>query len=605
VKDTSTIQWARNRGISAETSKRTKSHFAQPTNSEMGVPGDRVRLTDHEYDQLRRATQTHREELVIRLCGEVGLRAAEIERLRPAAVSGEGSQGRTRYFVTVDEGDGETRTAYMPAQVAHDFWQFIRSNAIDTEDRVVPVSERRIQMLIGEVGERAAAETGRPIFEQVTPSALRAYFARTLLVSNGIDARVVTAVGGWQSIDGLLHSFGKPTRAEIARAFEALETRSRDQRGWLPRIVTTLEAVDEELIAASTRTEINRRVVERLTDLYDAAWILDQDSAESAVSVRAHAGESPDRFSGPANSGLVRRAMQTGQAMVAPDDPGPNTTVEGRGMLGAVPIAHGETSYGALVVRADREDAFDKPERTALSALGRRIAFGITATERRLLLLGGTLLKLRFSYHDEGAPLVALSQAISCSLALDGAVPTAGQSLLCFVDISGATAEVALDAAAAIDGITDARLIQNYEDGGRLELVIQSSPVVLLSERGATITELSVQNGTASLVCEVTPDTDVRSLNDALMTQFSTIELRGKQEQSAKDGSQTTGDTLDETLTEKQRSVLEGAYHAGYFEWPRGSTAEDLAESMGVSAPTLHNHLRKAQQKLLEDLFEE
>ncbi len=571
----------------------------------MGTAGDRVQLTDHEYEQLRRATRTHREELVIRFCGEVGLRAAEIERLTPGDVSGEGSQGRTRYFVTVHETDDGTRTAYIPAQVAHDFWQFIRSNGIGTDDRVVPVSERRIQMLVAEVGERAAEETGRAVFERITPSVLREYFARSLLVTNGIDARVVTTVGGWQSIDGMLRSFGNPTRAEIARAFETLESQSHNQRGWLPRIVTTLEAVDEELIAASTRAEVNRRVVDRLTDLYAAAWILDQDSADSQVTVRAHAGESPDRFSGAASTGLIRRAMQTGQAMVAPDDPGPSSTVEGRGMLGAVPIAHGETSYGALVVRADREDAFDKPERTALSALGRRIAFGITATERRLLLLGGTLLELRFSYRDTDAPLVALSKTLDCSLSLDGAVPASGQSLLCFVDVADVSAEKAMEATVDIDGISNARLIQTYTDGGRIELVIASSPVVFLSERGATVTELTVENGRASLVCEVPPDADVRSLNDTLVARFPTVELRGKQEQSSDDKSRTVGDSLDETLSEKQQSVLEGAYHAGYFEWPRGSTAEDLAESMGVSAPTLHNHLRKAQQKLLDTLFEE
>ena len=47
------------------------------------------------------------------------------------------------------------------------------------------------------------------------------------------------------------------------------------------------------------------------------------------------------------------------------------------------------------------------------------------------------------------------------------------------------------------------------------------------------------------------------------------------------------------------------AYHAGYFEWPRGSTAEELADSMDVSSPTLHNHLRRAQQKLLSAFFDE
>jgi predicted DNA binding protein len=63
-------------------------------------------------------------------------------------------------------------------------------------------------------------------------------------------------------------------------------------------------------------------------------------------------------------------------------------------------------------------------------------------------------------------------------------------------------------------------------------------------------------------------------------------------------------DSISERLTDKQRSVLETAYHAGYFEWPRASTAEDLADSMGVASPTLHNHLRKAQKTLLTSLLE-
>ena len=51
--------------------------------------------------------------------------------------------------------------------------------------------------------------------------------------------------------------------------------------------------------------------------------------------------------------------------------------------------------------------------------------------------------------------------------------------------------------------------------------------------------------------------------------------------------------------------MLQAAYHSGYFEWPRGTTAEELADSLGVSAPTLHNHLRKAQGKLLTAFFAE
>ncbi|MDL0123161.1 helix-turn-helix domain-containing protein, partial [Halobacterium salinarum] len=67
---------------------------------------------------------------------------------------------------------------------------------------------------------------------------------------------------------------------------------------------------------------------------------------------------------------------------------------------------------------------------------------------------------------------------------------------------------------------------------------------------------------------------------------------------------QRDGASLHDALTDKQAAVLRAAFHAGYFEWPRESTAEDLAADMGVTAPTLHNHLRRAQQKLLATVID-
>jgi predicted DNA binding protein len=64
-------------------------------------------------------------------------------------------------------------------------------------------------------------------------------------------------------------------------------------------------------------------------------------------------------------------------------------------------------------------------------------------------------------------------------------------------------------------------------------------------------------------------------------------------------------ETLADELTERQATALRAAYFGGYFEWPRDSTAEELADSLDVSSPTLHNHLRTAQQKLLRAFLED
>jgi predicted DNA binding protein len=62
---------------------------------------------------------------------------------------------------------------------------------------------------------------------------------------------------------------------------------------------------------------------------------------------------------------------------------------------------------------------------------------------------------------------------------------------------------------------------------------------------------------------------------------------------------------LEDKLTNRQRDVLETAFVSGYFDWPRGSTAEEVAESLGISAPTFHEHLRAGEQKLMATFFEE
>ncbi|WP_372911687.1 helix-turn-helix domain-containing protein [Salinigranum sp.] len=55
----------------------------------------------------------------------------------------------------------------------------------------------------------------------------------------------------------------------------------------------------------------------------------------------------------------------------------------------------------------------------------------------------------------------------------------------------------------------------------------------------------------------------------------------------------------DSLLTERQREVATEALARGYYDWPRKITNEGLAEELGISRATLHEHLRKAERTLL------
>jgi DNA-binding CsgD family transcriptional regulator len=58
-----------------------------------------------------------------------------------------------------------------------------------------------------------------------------------------------------------------------------------------------------------------------------------------------------------------------------------------------------------------------------------------------------------------------------------------------------------------------------------------------------------------------------------------------------------------DTLTRRQRAVLETAYELGWYEVPRRVTATKVARRLGIRAGTVVEHLRKAERRLLVELI--
>ncbi|MGQ4555705.1 helix-turn-helix domain-containing protein [Halobellus sp. GM3] len=57
-------------------------------------------------------------------------------------------------------------------------------------------------------------------------------------------------------------------------------------------------------------------------------------------------------------------------------------------------------------------------------------------------------------------------------------------------------------------------------------------------------------------------------------------------------------------LPAEQRAVLEAAVDRGYYAVPRETTIEELADDLDVPRSTLQYRLQRAEQRLIEDVFE-
>ncbi|AHB65143.1 bacterio-opsin activator [Haloarcula hispanica N601] len=58
-------------------------------------------------------------------------------------------------------------------------------------------------------------------------------------------------------------------------------------------------------------------------------------------------------------------------------------------------------------------------------------------------------------------------------------------------------------------------------------------------------------------------------------------------------------------LTDRQQEVLETAVEMGYFEYPKGANAGDVASELDISVSTFAEHLAAAQTKLLDSIIAE
>jgi integrase len=183
-------------------------------------------LTTDEYQALRRTTTAYRDELIVRLGGEVGLRSFEIPQITPQHPRREVINDDSYHFLRVPEGKdttgngGKPRDAYLPRGVERDLHRYQRAEDIAGDDAYIDLTRRSVQRIVKTIAEQTADRTGDDDFQHVSSHDLRRYFAHTCLVEKRMNPRVVMEIGGWDDYQSLEPYLNKPSPETIVGEFE-------------------------------------------------------------------------------------------------------------------------------------------------------------------------------------------------------------------------------------------------------------------------------------------------------------------------------------------------------------------------------------------------
>ncbi|MDF9747259.1 PAS domain S-box protein [Natrinema salsiterrestre] len=519
---------------------------------------------------------------------------SEVNRLEPVAYTDEfATLCAGPPPVAVGDPDSVLWNAYVTeaGTVVDDPASFDRSQVFG------PDVERGVVVPVGDHGVFAVASSGEPIDTG----------ARQL-----IETLVATTEAAFDRLE---------SEASLREREAELEDRNRRLNRQIS-ITELIRRIDQSLIGADGREEIERTVTDRLLEADDVAfgWIGALDAGGTRLEPRAWAGpgqeyldDVPLEYDG-ATEPSVRTARSETPTVVSNVVDGLQDEEWRREALNrgyqsviSVPVSYAEYTYGVLTVYADEPDAFGDLERTVLTELGEGIANAITAAKTREALHAETLLELTLEIEGSDDPLSRIETTTGAAVEYEGLGAHSTDETVLFFETSGVPADEVRAALDDLVSVTAYRLISETDDECRFEATVTGDIVASrLVRHGGSPRSMTAAGDGMEVTVDVPTGTDVREFVEMLRDQYATVDLQARRHVERSMGSRGELVTsLFDGLTDRQLEVLRTAYFAGFFEWPRESTGEEIADMLDVTQPTVNRHLRVGQQRLLAQLFED
>ncbi|MFB6206818.1 MAG: bacterio-opsin activator domain-containing protein [Haloglomus sp.] len=381
----------------------------------------------------------------------------------------------------------------------------------------------------------------------------------------------------------------------------------------LQKLNGLVRSVNRAVVDVGSRDELERRICEQFVDVEPYTHAVAGEYAPAYDRFIPTATAAGDVDADPVScdgEGVLHEALTAGKVRVADVDALDETVRAAFGELlevdpssGSVivlPVTYGETVHGGVVLWADESLDLSERERTVLAELGTTVGNALDSLQTKAIVHADRVVAVELEVSDRRDIFVDLSAELGCRVRLEGLNVCSGAGVVCYLTVATQRADAVVEFLAASDAVDNCRAVDDRGDDVLVECAVRDDSLLLESlEANGNVTEFFVDEGRGQVGLEVPPSRNLRSVFEELRDPFEDIDLVSKRT-TDRDYQSIEGfrASLESELTDRQNAVIEAAYRAGYFDWPRESTAEEVAEGLGMAPPTFHEHLREAESKL-------
>ena len=407
--------------------------------------------------------------------------------------------------------------------------------------------------------------------------------------------------------------------AKLQTRKKELETRNK-QLEQLRQLSATVRDIGRTIRQADTRADIESAVCTHLSEADGIALVRlgGYDPETQQLVPRESAGS--DRATGyldavsPPHEDATEpaaRTATTGESVYVGntadslhEEPWRKTALaHGVRAVFALPLAYRDISYGTLTVYAEQADFFDELSRLMLLDLGHKIASVTNAVEHQHAVLSETMTEVTVRFTDDRVPLYYIASRAGCSLTSETATPRSDEDTGTHVRVDGADVQTVTEIAEEAATISGASPVTDPGESPLVELRFSNKPLTdYLADRGIRVLNSAADPESATFTLSVPDTVDLREFFGNLSERYGEPELVAKNERANTDTGAEEG--YRSQLTPRQREVLRTAHADGFFESPRDCTAETVADELDISPQTFYRHIRTAERKLFDTVFE-
>lgn len=435
--------------------------------------------------------------------------------------------------------------------------------------------------------------------------------ARSRAASPGLIGRALNALGtlcgtvGSLSLDRLEE---RDARESLAANRDRIETELDACVGYLDR----LDRIGRSIQSTPDRASAESAVCASLAAMNGVGLAVVAQPTDDGLDVRAHDGPAGEFATDLVSArspvtDAIYQAVETNESHVVDDltetdDAQSRRSVRRYDLSSAVavPIVGLTRSRGVLAVFGTSPSRPTAQFVRFVTLAGTLVGFAIDSIDQRAAVLAGDRLELELAVAPDDEVLARA--AVAADAAIDVTAVASGDATTVYLTTRGTAGE---SVAEALRGEPTVRsvAVRATEDTSRIRVTLDRPTLPdELAAFGGRLT--AIEPGTDVRVFVTIPsDRSVRELVDHLRAQFPSLELVARRPTGQ---SRLAGPgEIREVLTDRQREVVRTAYAAGYFEWPRDHSGEEIAEQLDISQPTFARHFRAAERAVFETLFDD